>query len=442
MARKFESWGRYAKAEHDIQPVYWIHDGIKRGDSHRFLLPYGNGRSYGDSCLNDGGILLDTSPLNRFIAFDETEGRICCEAGVRLDAILGLIVPRGWFLPVVPGTKHITLGGAIANDVHGKNHHVEGTFGCHVLRLELLRTDGTRLTCSHVQNQEMFQATVGGLGLTGLILWAEIRLKRLESAHIDSETLRFENLEEFFLRSGEMDQQYEYTVAWVDCLSRGHRLGRGLLIGGNHAKDHGGKKPALHTVRRVDIRMDAPSLLLNSLTIKLFNSIFFHKQFRKSIRQRVHYDPFFFPLDAIGDWNRLYGKRGFFQYQCVVPDGAGQTPMFRILETIAESGLGSFLSVMKKFGDRESPGLLSFPRKGVTLALDFPNHGRATLELFEKLDQIVLEVGGAVYPAKDARMSSESFQRFFPQWRSLERWRDPCFSSSFWRRVASKKKDV
>lgn len=434
--QRYESWGRYPKARHkQVVPVYWKDEIVDLHKLDGSVLPFGYGRSYGDSCLNDGGLLLDVTPLRRLIAFDEQAGLLRCEAGVMLADILEVIVPRGWFLPVTPGTKFVSVGGAIANDIHGKNHHRAGTFGCHVTQFELLRSDGERLICSPAQNADMFRATIGGLGLTGLIVWAEFRLRPIPGPYIAREDIRFGSVEEFFEISAETDQHYEYTVSWVDCLASGKQLGRGLLTRGNHAWPRTlPRKPATPKALFF-VPFDLPSSALNTFTLRAFNEVYYRKQVFKHTRKVVPYDPFFYPLDAILNWNRMYGRAGFFQYQCVVPYRDNHRAIRAILETISRSGEGSFLTVLKTFGEVESPGMLSFPRPGVTLALDFPNRGWRTLRLLDCLDELVLANGGAVYPAKDARMAAASFQAYFPQWREFARYVDPRFSSNFWRRV-------
>ncbi|QXD24292.1 FAD-binding oxidoreductase [Opitutia bacterium ISCC 51] len=430
---RFQSWGRFPKAEQDIYAMRWK-DGMLPDTGEKSVLPFGLGRSYGDSCLNNGQSLVETSGLNRFIAFDEKAGTLCCEAGVSLDEILKLIVPKGWFLPTTPGTKFITVGGAIANDIHGKNHHVAGTFGCHVKAFELLRSDGSRTRCTPRTNSELFKATIGGLGLTGLITWAEFRLKKINNAWIEMESIKFEGIGEFMKLSRESDQDWEYTVSWIDCVARGKAFARGIFMRGNHA-------PAIVMSRKVHAEpklttpFNCPNMMLNSLSIKAFNTVYYGKQRAKKVRSRTHYDPFFYPLDAVNDWNRIYGRRGFFQYQFVVPFEGGSETMEKILEKITVSKQGSFLAVIKAFGDKKSPGMLSFPKPGITLALDFPNRGESTTQLFNDLDQIVDSAGGSVYPAKDARMSPDFFQKAYPQWEAFSKFIDPQFSSSFWRRV-------
>ena len=437
------SWGRYPKVRaRQVVPLFWRDSLPDLSSYEASVLPYGYGRSYGDSCLNEDGIVLDASHLNRFISFDEHSGVVCCEAGVSLADMLAVMVPRGWFLPVSPGTQFVSVGGAIANDVHGKNHHRAGTFGRHVTRLKLLRSNGERIVCSPTENEHLFRATIGGLGLTGVILWAEIQLKSIVSPLINMERIRYGSLAEFMQLSNESDEQFEYTVAWVDCLATGKATGRGLFLRGNHDETPFATPAMGHLKRKLSLSVpiDMPSLLLNTLTMKAFNEVYYHAQREQRIQKTVPYAPFFHPLDAIQHWNRLYGKRGFLQYQCVVPHENGLAVMKDLLQRIAHSGEGSFLTVLKKFGNVPSPGLLSFPRPGLTLALDFPYNGRKTLQLFEQLDTIVCASGeqgqAAVYPAKDARMSAESFQAYYPQWEAFVPHIDPMFSSSFWRRVS------
>ncbi|MEP7175787.1 MAG: FAD-binding oxidoreductase [Gemmatimonadales bacterium] len=430
--RGYHSWGRYPEATPAaVLPMVWRSESPPFERVDKPLLPYACGRSYGDSCLNDGGVVIDVRPLDRLIAFDEEQGVLRCEAGVTLAAILALSVPRGWFLPVVPGTRWVSIGGAIANDIHGKNHHRAGTFGAHVTGLELLRSTGERVVCS--PGDPLFEATVGGLGLTGLILWAEIRLKRIPGPGIDMERIRFAGLDEFFELAAE-DHHFEYTVAWVDCLARGRRLGRGIYMRGDHAPLDGAA-PSPLAPAKLRIPLDAPAGLLNAVTLGLFNEAYYRGQLRARRRVTLPYAPFFFPLDVVGDWGRLYGPNGFVQYQCVVPDEPGRGPIRAIFERISRSGEPASLAVLKRFGDMRSPGMLSFPREGMTLAVDFAVRGRRTLALLDDLDAVVREAGGAVYPAKDARMSAESFRAFFPGLERFTAHRDPKFSSSFWRRV-------
>ncbi|MFL5591430.1 MAG: FAD-binding protein [Ktedonobacteraceae bacterium] len=422
--------------------MYWRSEVPDLAHFEQPLLPYAYGRSYGDSCLNEGGVSLDVSHLRRFISFDEEEGILCCEAGVSLAEVLELVVPRGWFIPVSPGTRFVSVGGAIANDVHGKNHHRAGTFGCHVTRFELLRSNGERFICSPYENSELFRATIGGLGLTGVILWAEFRLKPIVNPLIDMERIQFSSLDEFVQISAETDKQYEYSMSWVDILIGGQALCRGIFMCGNHNRSESRAAQRVRKKLPLVVPFDFPSFVLNTFTVKAFNELYYHTQLSKRVHKVVPYEPFFYPLDSIHEWNRMYGRRGFLQYQFVVPFEDGFAAMREILDRIRRSGEGSFLTVLKTFGDMESPGMLSFPRPGITLALDFAYGGQKTLDVLDDLDIIVRESGGAVYPAKDARMSAENFQAFFPKWREFARYVDPHFSSSFWRRVSFSEKLV
>ena len=432
MSSAGQSWGRYPPARQTIVDIIDRRGLLPYADGT--LLPHGNGRSYGDSCLNDGGTLLRTRNMDRFIRFDPASGQLECEAGLLLSDILDLVVPQGWFLPVTPGTKFVTVGGAIANDVHGKNHHVTGTFGRHVLELELLRSDGSRLLCGPQHQPEWFAATVGGLGLTGLVTRATLQLRRIAGPWVSTETHRFKDLDGFFDLSQRSADDYEYTVAWIDCASKGRALGRGLFSRANHGPACPDARPSAPS-RRPTVPFTPPVSLINPVSLKAFNSLYFHRQRANVAYVTTHYEPYFYPLDGVGSWNRIYGPHGFLQYQCVIPPAGARAGIERLLEVITSSGTGSFLAVLKQFGDQPSPGMLSFPRPGTTLALDFPNQGERTLRLLDGLDDIVAEAGGAVYPAKDARMAGRRFRHYFPAWEAFSHFIDPRFSSSFWRRV-------
>jgi FAD/FMN-containing dehydrogenase len=395
------------------------------------MLAFGNGRSYGDVCLNDKGTLLSMRGLDRFISFDPATGVLECEAGVLLKEIIDRFLPYGWFPAATPGTAFVTVGGAIANDVHGKNHHRAGSFGNHVLEFELQRSDGQVLRCGPDLNQEWFAATVGGLGLTGLIRKARLQLRRVPGPWIRGDSHRFADLGEFFQLAHASDEDYEYTVAWIDCSAAGPRLGRGVFMRGNHlAAENTWKNKS-----PLKIPFTPPVSLINGLSLKSFNQLYFHRPSAEQDDAIWHYRPFFYPLDSILEWNRIYGPNGFFQYQCVVPPEVAESALREMLARIASSGMGSFLVVLKNFGSIPSLGMLSFPRPGATLALDFPNRGPQTLQLLEALDAITRNARGAVYPAKDARMSAASFQQYFPAWQQFQAYIDPKFSSSFWRRV-------
>jgi FAD/FMN-containing dehydrogenase len=426
-----QSWGRYPEAQQRLAALYDRHRPLPDFDGH--ALPHGQGRSYGDSCLDPGGTLLLARGLDRFIAFDAASGLLRCEAGVTLAEIIDLALPQGWFLPVTPGTRHVTVGGAIANDVHGKNHHRAGNFSHHVRGFELLRSDGERRHCRPGDGDELFAATVGGLGLTGLIVWAELQLRRVPGPWLESESIRFDRLQDFFRLSAESSASHEYTVAWIDCLAQGESLGRGHFLRANHAPAPGAA--AGRAGARLAIPFTPPFPLVNRLSLRPFNSLYYQRQRVRSRRATVHCLPYFYPLDGIADWNRMYGRRGFLQHQCVLPPAQARDGIAALLGEIAASGSGSFLAVLKEFGERPALGMLSFPRPGTTLALDFPNTGPAVFALLDRLDAIVDAAGGAVYPAKDARMSGASFRKAFPRWSEFQAHTDPRFSSGFWRRV-------
>jgi FAD/FMN-containing dehydrogenase len=425
------SWGRYFNFEYEDCSMHWPQENLPA--SENFLLPYGLGRSYGDSCLNDGGVLVHAESLNRMISFNSDTGVLRCEAGVSLAAILQFCVPRGWFLPATPGTKFVTLGGAIANDVHGKNHHSDGTFGRHVRVFELLRSDGSRQLCSPTENAEFYYATIGGLGLTGFIIWAEIQLLKVQNAFVDDDSFQCKNLDHCLQLFDQSKASHQYRVAWIDCLAQGDALGRGIFSRANHCNNK--MLPAMLVPRKkMSVPLTFPPHVLNKYTVMAFNALYFRKLGAAKKSTRLDYDAFFYPLDNIHHWNRIYGPRGFLQYQCVVTKEP-RAALHALLTRIARSGQASFLSVLKEFGELQSPGMLSFPRKGYTLALDFPNLGQSTLSLLNDLDAIVREAEGAIYPAKDARMSQDMYRFGYPAIEKFSKYIDPKFSSSFWRRV-------
>ena len=432
----YESWGRYPRSTPaQVVPLSWISEIPDLSQSARPLLAYGMGRSYGDCCLNGEGTLLATRGLDKFIQFDAVSGILRCEAGVTLEAMLRVVLPAKWFLPVTPGTQFVTIGGAIANDVHGKNHHRAGSFGCYVRCFEVMRSDVGSALCSREQNADLFEATIGGLGLTGLILWAEIQLKRVPGPWIDCEEIPFEKLQDFFELSLQSDESHEYTVAWMDCLASGENLGRGIFIRGDHSETRT-SNIEVHRKGTAIPGLPVPEFVISRPTIRAFNWIYLRRNWRKIVRRVVPFDTFFYPLDRLHNWNVLHGRRGFLQYQFVVPQ-ENRDAVREILELIVAFKAPCALSVLKIFGSQPSPGMLSFPRPGVTLALDFPFRGTRTLELCERFDEVVRRNGGAVYPAKDARMSPESYKLYFPRWAEFSKFIDPKFSSDFWRRVTA-----
>jgi len=388
------------------------------------------GRSYGDVCLNPGGALWNVTGLDKYIGFDENTGKLVCEAGVLLRDIQRLVIPRGWILPVTPGTQLVTVGGAIANDIHGKNHHVLGSFGDHVLRIKLIRTDGTSIECGPNILPEWFSATVGGLGLTGVITEVEIQLCRAPGPWLDTETMPYFDLDEFFHLSDESETGWEHTVSWIDCISGGG--GRGIFMRGNPVD--AGARPEPRSLN-LTVPFVPPISLVNRLSLRPFNIAYFNLQKYQAGRRIAHYEPFFYPLDNLLEWNRIYGPKGFFQYQSVVPRNVGQDAVQAMLGEIARSGDGSFLGVLKTFGNRQSVGMMSFPQPGVTLALDFPNKGARTLKLFDRLDAIVREAKGRIYLAKDARMPRSLFEASYPRLAEFLSFRDPGISSALSRRL-------
>ena len=438
MTDSLYSWGRYPSFAQTARPCHWRSDVGQAlhvmAAQHGSLLPFGNGRSYGDSCLAASDHVLYMRPLNRFIAADWETGLIRAEAGMTLDELLALAIPRGWFLPVTPGTKFATLGGALANDVHGKNHHVRGTFGCHVPRFGLVRSDRDPLVCSADENHELYAATIGGLGLTGIIDWIELKLVPIRSSLIDAVHVRFDSLDEFFSLSTELDGKYEFTVAWVDCLARGKSAGRGIYMAGNHAPDG----PLIFNDKaRLNVPITPPFSAINRFSLRLFNGTYYRGHPAGRDDSRVDYEPFFYPLDRILNWNRIYGPKGFQQYQCVIPDQDAAAAIRGLLDTIASAHAGSFLAVLKRFGAMSSPGLLSFPMPGATLALDFPQQGYVTARLFARLDAIVRDAGGRLYPAKDAHMTGEDFRDMYPAYEKMRVMLDPAVMSRFWQRVTA-----
>jgi len=431
------SWGRVMRARHLVASPRFLDDlpslvaeAVRRDNKG---LAVGLGRSYGDSGLNPNGAIIAMRGLDRLHAFDREQGVLRADAGLSLDALIGLAAPLGFFPAVVPGTRFVTLGGAVANDIHGKNHFSAGAFGRHVRRLSLRRTDGARIELGPEDETGLFAATLGGLGLTGVIEWVELALKKIPSGFIDAEDIVFGSLAEFFAIADESDATHEYTVAWIDCTSSGGALGRGIFSRGNMATEGG--YPRNPAPGRLRVPVEFPRYALNALTLRAFNALYFAAKRASAGKRRAPYAPFFFPLDAIGDWNRLYGREGMYQYQCVIPPGVRVEAIGALLEAIARSGQGSFLAVLKTFGPLISPGMLSFPREGVTLALDFSNRGAETLALFDALDKIVHSAGGRLYPAKDGRISAAMFAAGYPNVPEFCKHLDPGLSSSFWRRV-------
>lgn len=434
---KVSGWGRLSAAQHRVVPLLDRSGVAARLHAQPGGIAHGMGRSYGDAALNGGGLLWSTRTLDRLIDFDPQTGVLRCETGVQLLDIQRLFVPRGWMLIASPGTQIVTVGGAIANDVHGKNHHRVGSFGDHVRRIALQRSDGELIECGPDLHPAWFAATVGGIGLTGVILWAELQLRPVGGPWLETESISYGTLDEFFHLSAASEADWEYTVSWIDCLSAalgrdGRARARGLFMRGNHSQAALGPLPRAG-YRRVPFTPPVP--LINGLSLRVFNAVYYGMGQLLAGASRQHYRPFFYPLDSLHDWNRIYGPRGFHQYQCVIPGADGPAATQAMLGEISRAGRGSFLAVLKTFGERRSRGLLGFPRPGVTLALDFANDGAPLERLFERLDAIVGEAGGRLYLAKDARMPRALFESGYPGHVEFRRFRDPGLSSEMSRRL-------
>lgn len=409
------------------------------------VIPRGLGRSYGDASFNSDGQTVLTERLNRFLSFDPESRVLESEGGVTLDEILTTFVPRGFFPPVMPGTKFVTLGGCIACDVHGKNHHKDGSISRHVLELRLLTAKGEEVACSRTENPDLFWATVGGMGLTGCITRVRLRMRAIDTAYVSVDYQRADSLSDALRFFEESDDAYQYSVAWIDCLAKGKSLGRSVLMRGNPAAtDQLPQRLRSRPLRGLrtnhyGVPFDLPRLTLNRLSVRAFNTLYFRRHPRRATVLR-HYDKFFYPLDRIRNWNRMYGRSGFVQYQCVVPLGRAERGLNELLTLISKGGVSSFLAVLKRFGPGEPGQLLSFPIEGYTLAVDLPWRGTPLLELLERLDAVVIEHGGRVYLAKDARLSASSFRQMYSEhqrWLEIKRSVDPdnVFTSDLARRL-------
>lgn len=406
--QKVSNWGNFPVVEKEMKTadsVEAVRDFVLNRNE---ISVRGNGRCYGDASL--GEHIFSTQKLNKFISFDRLNGVIECESGVLLSDILEIIVPQGYFLYVTPGTKFVSLGGAIASDVHGKNHHAEGCFSEYVLEFSLMNERGEILKCSRNENEELFWATIGGMGLTGIILSAKIKLKNIETAYIRQESIKAENLDEIF-NLFEESEDWTYNVAWIDCLQKGKNIGRSILMRGEHTLK-AELEPEMQEQCLIlkkkptpTIPFYFPSFVLNNLSVKIFNFLYFNKQRKKIVRSFVDYETFFYPLDVINNWNKIYGKKGFIQYQMVIPKEKGKEGMKQILQTIANSGNGSFLAVLKLFGKNNPLAYNSFPFEGYTLALDFKVNKKLP-KLVAQLDEIVEQFGGRIYLTKDSMSKS------------------------------------
>ena len=430
--QKVTNWGNFPVVEKEIKSedsIEKIKDFVRNNNE---VIARGNGRCYGDASLSEH--IFSTKRLNKFISFDRLNGVIECESGVLLSEILEVIVPQGYFLYVTPGTKFISVGGAIASDVHGKNHHAEGCFSEYVEAFSLLNENSEVITCSRTENTDKFWATIGGMGLTGIILSAKFKLKNIETAYIRQESIKAQNLDEIF-KLFEESESWTYNVAWIDCLQTGKNIGRSILMRGEHAFKHELPKKLQQKPLRLKqkfipkVPFYFPDFMLNKWSVRLFNYLYFNKQKRKEIKNFVDYETFFYPLDVVNDWNKIYGKKGFIQYQMVIPKAQGKEGMRKILDTIAKSGNGSFLAVLKLFGKENPLAYNAFPLEGYTLALDFKVNSKLT-KLVADLDEIVEEFGGRIYLTKDS-MSKSSLTNY------LQNVQNPKFVSMQHKRIIS-----
>ncbi len=444
--QELAGWGRYPRGVARVYRPEKVGAAVEIAGRAGSLsrLGRGLGRSYGDAALNSGNEVIVSRRLDRFLNFDPASGALTCEAGVSLADVINVFLPKGWFLPVTPGTRHASVGGVVAADVHGKNHHLEGSFSNHLDWIELALADGSVARCSQRENPDLFWATVGGMGLTGLILAARFRLKPVETAFLRVDCHRSPELDETMRLMVEEDHNYLYSVAWIDCLASGRSLGRSVLMRGNPCRldelDSKRRRSPREDVsaKLFNFPVDLPGFVLNRFSIRALNGCYY-RLFRKGRSTKIQsFAPFFYPLDVVGSWNRAYGKRGFVQYQCAFPPDTSSSALRRMLERISAARRGSFLAVLKRLGPET--GLLSFPMPGFTLALDFPMVGPDLLAFLDELDEIVLQYRGRVYLAKDARLSPRSFRRMyprFPAWLEIKRRVDPesRFASDLSRRL-------
>lgn len=407
-------------------------------------IPRGLGRSYGDAALNDGNYVILMERLNRLISFDENTGVVQAEAGVLLSEIIETFLPRKWFLPVVPGTKAVTLGGCFACDIHGKNHHRDGTFSQHVKEIELLLADGSKRVCSPFRNAELFWATAGGMGLTGIITELKLQLIPVETAYMNVQHHSADHLDGILQILNDSAREDKYSVAWLDCCTNAAGMGKGIVMTGHHAglnelPPNITNPLSINPKKTFQMPSKVPSWTLNHWNMRAFNWLYYSLQSRKSSPFYVDCDSYFFPLDVISNWNCLYGKRGFVQYQFVVPDNRSESAIASIFKQMTKDNHHAYLAVLKRFG-KEGQGLLSFPCEGYTLALDFPVNGKGLFDFLDRLDEIILNHEGRVYLAKDARMKPEIFKKMYPRfalWHSIKSTVDPGgnFSSDLSRRL-------
>ncbi len=411
-SERVPSWGLYPRHYGTSERVRSGAD-AERAVSEGALIPFGNGRSYGDSAL--GPHVARMRDLRHLLGFDDETGVLHVQAGVLLSEILDVFVPRGWFLSVTPGTKLITVGGAIASDVHGKNHHIAGCFSACVRSFRIVLASGEVVVCTPQGTPDLWRATCGGQGLTGIILDAEIALKPIRSSTVEQLTIKTRDLRETF-DAFDAHAASPYSVAWIDCLASGRSLGRSLLMLGDFADDG---DLTYRSGQRLRVPFHLPSVALNRWSVRAFNALYYGKALRREQQARVGIDTFFYPLDAIGNWNRIYGKAGFVQYQFILPLESSFDGMQKILTEIAAAGEGSFLAVLKLYGPANA-NWLSFPLEGYSLALDFKAND-AVFNLLDRLDRLVVAHGGRIYLSKDARVSREVFEAGYP---NIDRFRD------------------
>jgi decaprenylphospho-beta-D-ribofuranose 2-oxidase len=412
-APRLSGWGRLSRPAREI--VSEDVDSLTEGA----VLSRGLGRSYGDSAVPPPShpVVATTRLADRLLAFDPVTGVLRAESGTSIEALNRVLLPRGFFVPVTPGTQFVTLGGAVAADVHGKNHHRDGCFGEHVLSLRMRIADGRVLTCGPTENEELFWATVGGMGLTGHILDVELRMRRVPSSWIRQETRRVRDIDEYVEELRLAAARSPYTVGWIDCLSRGRDLGRGVLISGDFCETEEAPRTRPRPRRKVTFPAELPSFAVGRTSVRAFNAVLYLSHFGPPRRDLVSWESFFYPLDSVGEWNKMYGKRGFTQYQCVVPEGAGPSAARRVLDVLTRRGGASFLCVIKDCGP-EGRGMLSFPTKGISIALDLPVRDD-TQSVVDALNERVLEEGGRIYLAKDSFTRAEHFRAMEPR---LERF--------------------
>lgn len=417
MSEKVANWGKYPVVDANV----WEYNNPEKYPGiildHTPVIPRGMGRCYGDSALSKH--ILSTVKLNHLLDFDPERGILTCEAGVTIEEVLRLFVPRGWFMPVTPGTKFVTLGGAFASDIHGKNHHAKGTFSDHVYWLDMLLPNGEIIRCSKTENADIFNLTAGGMGLTGLIIRLSFQLAPIETSYIRQESIKAKNLDEI-MKVFEDTSSWTNSVAWIDCLSKGKSLGKSIMTVGEFAKVNEltsakQKKEPLKTHKsgKLFLPFDFPNFTINSLTVRAFNLLYYNKQLSRKKNSIVHYETFYYPLDGILHWNRVYGKNGFTQYQFVLPPETSREGLIAIIERIGQRKMGSFLTVLKLFGNQQE-NYIRFPKGGYTLAIDFKIEPRVW-KFLDELDELVLKYGGRVYLTKDVRMKHETLMQSYPQ---------------------------